>query len=217
LVLLAPSMAPREPSVVDPTCLARLKWEMEWALRTFIEKPSWRQPHYRTQDENPNPNPNPNGRLKKNCGVILLFRNRLNLAPGAPRALRLDARGESFGELQQQLGSKISDLGSSSFGVQEPGGHRILLQTTKSAEAAERGFLSTLLIREFATTSREPTKDVAMRTWVIRGVCCVSLRMYQDVAPDPKLPLSSFPLVASLKCHAEVWTQVFPCDGRNAI
>ena len=65
----------REPSVVDPTCLARLKWEMEWALRTFIEKPSWRQPHYRTQDENPNPNPNPNanGRLKKNCGVILLF------------------------------------------------------------------------------------------------------------------------------------------------
>jgi hypothetical protein len=42
-------MAPREPSVVDPTCLARLKWEMEWALRTFIEKPSWRQPHYRTK------------------------------------------------------------------------------------------------------------------------------------------------------------------------
>ena len=38
--MLAPSMAPREPSVVDPTCLARLKWEMEWALRTFIEKPS---------------------------------------------------------------------------------------------------------------------------------------------------------------------------------
>ena len=36
-------------SVVDPTCLARLKWEMEWALRTFIEKPSWRQPHYRTK------------------------------------------------------------------------------------------------------------------------------------------------------------------------
>ena len=35
-------------SVVDPTCLARLKWEMECALRTFIEKPSWRQPHYRT-------------------------------------------------------------------------------------------------------------------------------------------------------------------------
>ena len=133
------------------------------------------------------------------------------------RGTRLGAPPDVFGEKQQEISSKILDLGSSYLGVKEPGGHRILLQTTKSAEAAERGFLSTLLIREFATTSREPTKDVAMRTWVIRGVCCVSLRMYQDVAPDPKLPLSSFPLVASLKCHAEVWTQVFPCDGRNAI
>ena len=66
-----------------------------------------------------------------------LFRNKLNLAPGAPRALRLDARGESFGELQQELGSKISDLGSSSLGVQEPGGHRILAQTTELAEATK--------------------------------------------------------------------------------
>ena len=53
---------------------ARLKWEMEWALRTFIEKLSWRQPHYRTQDESPNPDPNPNadGRSNKHSGVILL-------------------------------------------------------------------------------------------------------------------------------------------------
>ena len=58
----------------------------------------------------------------------------------------------------------------------------------------------TLLIREFATTSREPIKDVAMRTWVICGVCCVGLRIYLDIAPDCKLPLSRFPLVASLKC-----------------
>ena len=111
------------------------------------------------------------------------------------------------------LSSEISDLGSSFLGVKETSGHRILAQTIKSAQAAVRGFLSTLLIREFATTSREPTKDVAMRTWVISGVCCVSLQMYQDVAPDPKLLPSSFTLVSNLKYHAEVWTQVFHAVG----
>ena len=85
-------------SVVDPTCLARLKWEMEWALRTFIEKPSWRQPHYRTQDENPNPNPNPNGRLKKNCGVILLFKKTFSdLDVYASKKLRILPRTQLQG------------------------------------------------------------------------------------------------------------------------
>jgi len=58
----------------DPVVTCEKKSLMEWALRTFIEKPSWRQPHYRTQDENPNPNPNLTltGDYKKNCGVVLL-------------------------------------------------------------------------------------------------------------------------------------------------
>ena len=63
---------------------------MEWALRTFIEKPSWRQPHYRTQDENPNPNPNPNGRLKKTVGSFFYFPTVVCNTLGVLNALRRD-------------------------------------------------------------------------------------------------------------------------------
>ena len=51
--------------------------------------------------------------------------------------LRLGAPPDVFGEKQQEISSKISDLGSSSLAVQEPWGHRILTQTTESAEWAE--------------------------------------------------------------------------------
>ena len=62
--------------------------------------------------------------------IVFLLRSIL-------RALRLDATPLGAREKQQELSSKISDLGSSSLGVKEPGGHRILAQTTKAAEAAD--------------------------------------------------------------------------------
>ena len=54
-----------------------------------------------------------------------------------PGATPLDTRPELFKEKQHELGSKTSDLGSSSLAVHVPWGHCILTQTTESAEWTE--------------------------------------------------------------------------------
>ena len=53
--------------------------------------------------------------------------------------LRLGAPPDVPGEGQQELGSKISDLGSSSRAVREPSGLCTLLQTTVTAGSRKRG------------------------------------------------------------------------------